>query len=60
MFQTLTNMSRVTGSFNIDCMFAFVKKQKLKRKIFNAFQKAQKEKNYEMINILGERYLKIK
>ncbi len=60
MFLTLTNMSRATGSFNIDCMITFVKKQKLKRKIFNAFQKAQKEKNYEMINILGERYLKIK
>ena len=41
-------------------MITFVKKQKLKRKIFNAFQKAQKEKNYEMVNILGERYLKIK
>jgi hypothetical protein len=41
-------------------MFTFIKKQKLKRKIFNAFEKAQREKNYEMIDILGKRYLKLK
>ena len=40
--------------------FAFVKKRKLKRKLFIEFEKAQKEKNYEMINILGKRYLKLK
>jgi hypothetical protein len=53
-------MSRETGSFNIDCMFTFIKKRRLKRRIFNEFEKAQKEKNYEMINILGKRYLKLK
>jgi hypothetical protein len=52
-------MSRETGSFTY-FMFTFIKKRKLKRKIFNEFEKAQKEKNYEMINILGKRYLKIK
>ena len=56
----LINMSRVTGSFNIDCMFTFVKKRRLKKRIFNEFEKAQKEKNYKMIDILGKRYLKIK
>ena len=55
----LTNKSRVTGFFNIDCMFTFIKKQKLKRKIFNEFEKAQREKNYQMIDILGKRYLKL-
>jgi hypothetical protein len=53
-------MSRETGSFNIDCMFTFIKKRKLKRKVFNEFKKAQTEKNYEKIDILGKRYLKIK
>jgi len=58
---TLTNKkSRETGSFNIDCMFTFIKKKKLKKKIFNEFEKAQKEKNYQMVDILGKRYLKIK
>jgi hypothetical protein len=52
--------SRVTGSFNIDCMFGFIKKKKLKKKIFNEFEKAQKEKNYQMVDILGKRYLKLK
>ena len=41
-------------------MFTFIKKRKLKRKVFNEFKKAQKEKNYQMIDILGKRYLKIK
>ena len=41
-------------------MFYFIKKRKLKRKVFNEFKKAQIEKNYEMINILGKRYLKLK
>lgn len=56
----LTNKSRVTGSFNIDCMFTFIKKRKLKNKIFSEFEKAQREKNYQMVDILGKRYLKIK
>ena len=50
----------MTGSFNIDCMFTFIKKRKLKKRIFNEFEKAQKEKNYLMVDILGKRYLKIK
>lgn len=37
-----------------------IKKRKLKRKVFTEFEKAQKEKNYELINILGKRYLKLK
>ena len=41
-------------------MFAFIKKRKLKRKVFNEFKKAQSERNYEMISILAERYLKLK
>jgi hypothetical protein len=41
-------------------MFTFIKKRKLKRKVFYEFEKAQKEKNYEMIDILGKRYLKLK
>jgi hypothetical protein len=57
---TLTNKSRETGSFNIDCMFTFIKKRKLKKKIFNEFEKAQREKDYQMVDILGKRYLKIK
>ena len=58
---TLINKrSRVTGSFNIDCMFTFIKKRKLKKKIFNEFEKAQREKDYQMVDILGKRYLKIK
>jgi len=58
---TLINKkSRVTGSFNIDCMFTFIKKKKLKKRIFDEFEKAQKEKNYQMVDILGKRYLKIK
>ena len=56
----LITKSRVTGSFNINYMFAFIKKRKLKKKIFNEFEKAQKEKNYQMIDILGKRYLKLK
>lgn len=56
----LINKSRVTGSFNIDCMLTFVKKRKLKKRIFNEFEKAQKENNYEMIDILCKRYLKLK
>ena len=52
--------SRSPGSFNIDCMFGFIKKKKLKKKIFKEFEKAQKEKNYLMVDILGKRYLKIK
>lgn len=57
---TLTNKSRKTGSFNIDCMFTFIKKRKLKNKIFNEFVKAQIEKDYLRVDILGKRYLKIK
>jgi len=57
---TLTNMGRVTGSFNIDCMLTFIKRRRLKKRIFNEFEKAQKEKNYQMVDILGKRYLKIK
>jgi hypothetical protein len=53
-------MSRETGSFNIDCMLTFIKRRRLKKRIFNEFEKAQKEKNYELINILGKRYLKLK
>ncbi len=56
----LITKSRVTGSFNIDCMFTFIKKRKLKKRIFNEFEKAQKEKNYLMVDILGKRYLKLK
>ena len=41
-------------------MFTFIKKKKLKKKIFNEFEKAQREKNYQMVDILGKRYLKIK
>jgi hypothetical protein len=41
-------------------MFTFFKKEKLKRKIFNEFKKAQSERNYEMISILAKRYLKLK
>ena len=41
-------------------MFTFIKKRKLKRKVFNEFKKAQTEKNYEKIDILCKRYLKIK
>ncbi len=54
----MTNKSRVTGSFNN--MFTFIKRRKLKKRIFNEFKKAQKEKNYQMIDILGKRYLKLK
>ena len=54
----LITKSRVTGSFNN--MFTFIKRRKLKKRIFNEFKKAQKEKNYQMIDILGKRYLKIK
>lgn len=50
----------MTGSFNINYMFTFIKKRKLKKKIFNEFEKAQREKNYQMIDILGKRYLKLK
>jgi hypothetical protein len=53
-------MGRVTGSFNIDCMLTFIKRRRLKKRIFNEFEKAQKEKNYQMVDILGKRYLKIK
>jgi hypothetical protein len=53
-------MSRLPGSFNIDFMFTFIKKKKLKKRIFDEFEKAQKEKNYQMVDILGKRYLKIK
>lgn len=56
----LITKSRVTGSFNINYMFTFIKKRKLKKKIFNEFEKAQREKNYQMIDILGKRYLKLK
>ena len=35
-------------------MFAFIKKRKLKKRIFNEFEKAQKEKNYLMVDILGK------
>jgi hypothetical protein len=56
----LITKSRVTGSFNINYMFTFIKKRKLKKKIFNEFEKAQKEKNYQMVDILGKRYLKLK
>jgi hypothetical protein len=52
-------MSRETGSFTY-CMFAFIKRRKLKRKLFIEFKRAQSEKNYEKIDILGKRYLKIK
>ena len=41
-------------------MLTFIKKRKLKRKVFNEFKKAQNEKNYEKIDILGKRYLKLK
>ena len=41
-------------------MFGFIKKKKLKKKIFNEIEKAQKEKNYQMVDILGKRYLKLK
>jgi len=41
-------------------MFTFIKRRKLKKRIFNEFKKAQKEKNYQMIDILGKRYLKLK
>ena len=54
----MTNKSRVTGSFNN--MFKFIKRRKLKKRIFIEFKKAQKEKNYQMIDILGKRYLKLK
>jgi len=56
----INKKSRVTGSFNIDCMFTFIKKRKLKKKIFNEFEKAQSDRNYEMISILAKRYLKLK
>jgi len=56
----LITKSRSSGSLNIDCMFTFIKKKKLKKKIFKEFEKAQKEKNYLMVDILGKRYLKIK
>jgi len=59
-YLTLTNMSRETGSFNIDCMLTFIKKEKLRRRVFREFKKAQSEKNYIMIDILAKRYLKIK
>jgi hypothetical protein len=60
MLTLINKKSWVTGSFNIEYMFTFVKKRRLKKKIFNEFEKAQKEKNYKMIDILGKRYLKIK
>jgi len=41
-------------------MFTFIKKRKLKNKIFNEFVKAQIEKDYLRVDILGKRYLKIK
>ena len=41
-------------------MFTFIKKRKLKKKIFNEFEKAQSDRNYEMISILAKRYLKLK
>jgi len=41
-------------------MFTFIKKRKLKRRIFNEFKQAQSDKNYEKIDILVKRYLKIK
>ena len=41
----MTNKSRSPGSFN---------------NMFIEFKKAQKEKNYQMIDILGKRYLKLK
>jgi len=56
----LITKSRSPGSFNINYMFTFIKKRKLKKKIFNEFEKAQKEKNYQMVDILGKRYLKLK
>jgi hypothetical protein len=52
--------SRVTGSFNIECMLTFIKKRKLKKRVFDEFKKAQNDNNWEMIDILGKRYLKIK
>jgi len=54
----LITKSRSPGSFNN--MFKFIKRRKLKKRIFNEFKKAQKEKNYQMIDILGKRYLKLK
>lgn len=41
-------------------MLTFIKKRKLKKRVFDEFKKAQNDNNWEMIDILGKRYLKIK
>jgi len=59
IYVILTNKSRATGSFNISDMFTILKKRRLKNKIYKEFIKARSEKNWEMVDILGKRYLSL-
>lgn len=40
-------------------MLTLIKKRRLKNKIYKAFIKARSEKNWEMVDILGKRYLSL-
>ena len=41
-------------------MFSFIKRRRLKKRIFNEFVQARSNRDYEKISILAKRYLKLK